>query len=207
MACRSASSTDSPSVATSGFPPCISGSITSAASVPWNAPAASSARERTSSRSIEPASSPKMRLRRPSSSARSRAPASSRPSSSIRSFRLATTSATRSSVLVSERHLTTSRANRSTTRAPKPTLIPVRSVVIEPPQRRMNPPTHCSGPLSLSLVFVNRKIHPDQTPEKRAGSPSGCAFQAGFGVCEALSVRVPCFVRLAGPAAPPTVVV
>ena len=208
IACRSASSTDNPSVATNGLPPRGSGSITSAASAPWNAPAASSVRDSTSSRSIDPASSPKIRLRRPSSSARSRAPASSLPSSSIRAFRLATTSATRSSVELSERQRTTSRARRSTTRAPKPTLMPIRTVVvIGLPQEERRPPTHCSGVRPVSPAFESHKNHGRGRHKNAQNGREVSLPERVFAVCEPSRLPVPCLVRLAGPAARPTFVV
>src|SRR6266571_9096459 len=43
-----------------------------------------------------------------------------------------------------------------------------------------NPPTHCSGGQSVSLVFASWKIHRPRAPGKRAENPSGSAPEAGF---------------------------
>jgi hypothetical protein len=92
ITCRCASSVVSPSVATNGRLPTLR-IETSAASTPGMAPPASSVRESTSSRSIDAPSSPRKRLRRASSCARSSASESSRTIPSIRTF-ISETSAT-----------------------------------------------------------------------------------------------------------------
>ena len=85
MTCRCASSAESPSVATIGLS-APSRIETIAASTPGIAPPASSVRASTSSRSIDAPSSPRKRLRRPSSCARSSASESSRTMPSMRVF-------------------------------------------------------------------------------------------------------------------------
>ncbi len=136
-ACRSASSVERPSVATSGCPSWFE-MLIMAASTPGIAPAASSVRESTSSRSIVPASSLRKRLRRPSSSALSIAVTSSFDISSMRAERLATSSATCVSASLTGRRSISSARSR-TTSAPRPAEIAIRTVVTPFPRPESAP--------------------------------------------------------------------
>ena len=107
-ASSSASSAESPTVAMIGFSPAAPGSRTRAASTPRIAPAASSTRVSTSSRSIVPPSSPRILPRRSSSVVRS---AVERSSSSMPSIRLVS-----SSITFSKRRSAARRSRRRTTR-------------------------------------------------------------------------------------------